>query len=60
MKVENHIRSNIQLKRVKTSVVIICEHKMDAIRRELGETDEVSKEIMKWQVLIEQKNLQTM
>lgn len=30
---------------------------MDAIRRELGETDEVSKEIMKWQVLIEQKNL---
>jgi ATP-dependent Lon protease len=30
---------------------------MDAIRRELGETDEVSKEIYKWQELIEKNDL---
>ena len=30
---------------------------MDAIRRELGETDEVSKEILRWRELIAQKNL---
>lgn len=57
MKVENHIRSNIQLEMSEDQRRYYLREQMDAIRRELGETDEVSKEIMKWQVLIEQKNL---
>ena len=57
MKVENHIRSNIQLEMNEDQRRYYLREQMDAIRRELGETDEVSKEIMKWQVLIEQKNL---
>jgi ATP-dependent Lon protease len=57
MKVENHIRSNIQLEMSEDQRRYYLREQMDAIRRELGETDEVSKEIMIWQVLIEQKNL---
>ena len=57
MKVENHIRSNIQLEMNEDQRRYYLREQMDAIRRELGETDEVSKEIMKWQELIEQKNL---
>ena len=57
MKVENHIRSNIQLEMSEDQRRYYLREQMDAIRRELGETDEVSKEIMKWQELIEQKNL---
>ncbi len=57
MKVENHIRSNIQLEMSEDQRRYYLREQMDAIRRELGETDEVSKEILKWRGLIEQKNL---
>ncbi|HQC31629.1 MAG TPA: LON peptidase substrate-binding domain-containing protein, partial [Candidatus Cloacimonas sp.] len=57
MKVENHIRSNIQLEMSEDQRRYYLREQMDAIRRELGETDEVSKEILKWRELIEQKNL---
>ena len=57
IKVENHIRSNIQLEMNEDQRRYYLREQLDAIRRELGETDEVSKEIMKWRELVEQKNL---
>ncbi len=57
IKVENHIRSNIQLEMNEDQRRYYLREQLDAIRRELGETDEVSKEILKWRELIEQKNL---
>ena len=57
MKVENHIRSNIQLEMNEDQRRYYLREQLDAIRRELGEADEVSKEILRWRELIEQKNL---
>ncbi|MCB5259959.1 MAG: endopeptidase La [Candidatus Cloacimonetes bacterium] len=57
MRVENHIRSNIQLEMNEDQRRYYLREQMDAIRRELGETDEVSKEIYKWQELIEKNKL---
>ncbi|MDY0151738.1 MAG: endopeptidase La, partial [Candidatus Cloacimonas sp.] len=57
MRVENHIRSNIQLEMNEDQRRYYLREQLDAIRRELGETDEVSKEILKWRVLIEKNKL---
>ena len=57
MRVENHIRSNIQLEMSEDQKRYYLREQMDAIRRELGESDEVSKEILKWRDLIEKNDL---
>jgi len=57
MRLENHIRSNIQLEMNEDQRRYYLREQMEAIRRELGETDEVSKEIYKWQELIEKNDL---
>ena len=57
MRVENHIRSNIQLEMNEDQRRYYLREQMDAIRRELGETDEVSKEMFKWRELIEKNKL---
>ncbi|HOA29152.1 MAG TPA: LON peptidase substrate-binding domain-containing protein, partial [Candidatus Cloacimonadota bacterium] len=57
MRLENHIRSNIQLEMNEDQRRYYLREQLDAIRRELGETDEVSKEIFKWQELIEKNKL---
>jgi ATP-dependent Lon protease len=57
MRVENHIRSNIQLEMNEDQRRYYLREQLDAIRRELGETDEVSKEILKWRQLIEKNKL---
>ncbi len=57
MRLENHIRSNIQLEMSEDQRRYYLREQMDAIRKELGESDEVSKEILKWRELIVQKKL---
>ncbi len=57
MRLENHIRSNIQLEMSEDQRRYYLREQLDAIRRELGETDEVSREILKWRDLIEKNNL---
>ncbi len=57
MRVENHIRSNIQLEMNEDQRRYYLREQLDAIRRELGETDEVSKEILKWREQIEKNKL---
>jgi len=57
MRVENHIRSNIQLEMNEDQRRYYLREQLDAIRRELGETDEVSKEMLKWRGLIEKNKL---
>ncbi|MCK9434769.1 MAG: endopeptidase La [Candidatus Cloacimonadaceae bacterium] len=57
MRMENHIRNNIQLEMNEDQRRYYLREQMDAIRRELGETDEVSKEIQKWQDLIKKNKL---
>ncbi len=57
MRVENHIRSNIQLEMNEDQRRYYLREQMDAIRRELGESDEVSKEILKWRDLIHKNDL---
>ncbi len=57
MRLENHIRSNIQLEMNEDQRRYYLREQMGAIRRELGETDEVSKEINKWADLIEKNDL---
>ncbi|PKN80807.1 MAG: endopeptidase La, partial [Candidatus Cloacimonetes bacterium HGW-Cloacimonetes-1] len=57
MRLENHIRTNIQLEMSEDQRRYYLREQMDAIRRELGETDEVSKEILKWRELIESNDL---
>ncbi len=57
MRLENHIRSNIQLEMSEDQRRYYLREQLDAIRRELGETDEVSKEILKWRDLIEKNDL---
>ena len=52
MRVENHIRNNIQLEMNEDQRRYYLREQLDAIRRELGESDEVSKEILKWRELI--------
>lgn len=57
MRVENHIRSNIQLEMNEDQRRYYLREQLDAIRKELGESDEVSKEILKWKDLIEKNDL---
>ena len=57
MRVENHIRSNIQLEMSEDQRRYYLREQMDAIRKELGESDEVSKEILKWKELIQKNKL---
>lgn len=57
MRLENQLRSNIQLEMSEDQRKYYLREQMDAIRRELGETDEVSKEINKWRGLIEKNEL---
>jgi ATP-dependent Lon protease len=57
MRVENHIRNNIQLEMNEDQRRYYLREQMDAIRRELGETNEVSSEIMKWKELIVKNKL---
>lgn len=57
MRLENQLRSNIQLEMSEDQRKYYLREQMDAIRKELGEMDEVSKEIQKWQNLIEKNNL---
>jgi len=57
MRLENDIRSHIQLEMSEDQRRYYLREQMDAIRRELGETDEVSKEILKWREAIEKNKL---
>ncbi|NLW19233.1 MAG: endopeptidase La [Candidatus Cloacimonetes bacterium] len=57
MRMENTIRSNIQLEMSEDQRRYYLREQMDAIRKELGESDEVSKEILKWRELIEKNKL---
>lgn len=57
MRLENTIRSNIQLEMSEDQRRYYLREQMEAIRKELGESDEVSKEILKWKELIEKNNL---
>ncbi len=57
MRLENHIRSNIQLEMSEDQRRYYLREQLDAIRRELGETDEVSRETLKWRELIEKNKL---
>lgn len=57
MRLENQLRSNIQLEMNEDQRRYYLREQLDAIRKELGETDEVSKEIRKWQELIEKNKL---
>ena len=57
MRLENTIRNNIQLEMSEDQRRYYLREQLDAIRKELGESDEVSKEILKWNELIEKNNL---
>ncbi len=57
MRLENQLRSNIQLEMSEDQRKYYLREQMDAIRKELGEMDEVSKEIRKWYNLIEKNKL---
>jgi len=57
MRLENRIRNNIQLEMSEDQRKYYLREQMDAIRKELGESDEVSKEILKWRELIENNKL---
>ncbi|MFO7660389.1 MAG: endopeptidase La [Candidatus Cloacimonadaceae bacterium] len=57
MRLENQLRSNIQLEMSEDQRRYYLREQLDAIRKELGETDEVSKEIRKWQEAIEKNKL---
>ncbi len=57
MRVENNIRSNIQLEMSEDQRRYYLREQMEAIRKELGESDEVTKEILKWKDLIQKNKL---
>lgn len=57
MSLENTIRSKIQLEMSEDQRRYYLREQLDAIRKELGESDEVSKEILKWKELIEKNKL---
>lgn len=57
MSLENTIRSKIQLEMSEDQRRYYLRERLDAIRKELGESDEVSKEILKWKELIEKNKL---
>jgi ATP-dependent Lon protease len=57
MRLENQLRNNIQLEMSEDQRKYYLREQMDAIRKELGETDEVSKEIRKWYNLIDKNKL---
>ena len=57
LRMENHIRSNIHLEMSEDQRRYYLREQLDAIRKELGESDEVSKEILKWHELIAKNDL---
>ncbi len=57
MRVENNIRSNIQLEMSEDQRRYYLREQLEAIRKELGESDEVTKEILKWKDLIQKNKL---
>ncbi len=57
MKIENRIRSNIQLEMDEDQRKYYLREQLDAIKKELGESDEVNQEIMKWAALIKKAKL---
>lgn len=57
MRLENSIRNNIQLEMSEDQRRYYLREQLDAIRKELGESDEVSKEILKWREAIENNKL---
>ncbi len=57
MRLENQLRSNIQLEMSEDQRRYYLREQLEAIRKELGESDEVSKEYDKWAKLIKQNKL---
>ena len=57
MKLENRIRSNIQLEMDEDQRKYYLKEQLDAIRKELGEGDEVDQEQLKWEAAIEAAKL---
>jgi ATP-dependent Lon protease len=56
-RLENRIRRNIQLEMDEDQRRYYLHEQLDAIRKELGETDEVDQEIDKWRKAIEKADL---
>jgi ATP-dependent Lon protease len=56
-RLENRIRRNIQLEMDEDQRRYYLHEQLDAIRKELGETDEVDQEIEKWRKAIAKANL---
>jgi ATP-dependent Lon protease len=57
VRLENSIRNNIQLEMTEDQRKYYLREQLEAIRRELGEKDEVSREIDDWKKKIAEKNL---
>ncbi len=57
MKIENRIRSNIQLEMDEDQRKYYLREQLDAIKKELGESDEVNQEYKKWEALINKADL---
>ncbi len=57
MKLENRIRSNIQLEMDEDQRKYYLREQLDAIRKELGEGDEIDQERVKWETAIEEAKL---
>ncbi|HNX01222.1 MAG TPA: endopeptidase La [Candidatus Cloacimonadota bacterium] len=57
VKLENTIRNNIQLEMTEDQRKYYLREQLEAIRRELGEKDEVGREIDNWRKKIEEKKL---
>lgn len=57
IKLENTIRDNIQLEMTEDQRKYYLREQLEAIRRELGEKDEVSREIDSWKQKIKEKKL---
>jgi len=56
-KIENSIRSNLQLEINEDQRKFYLREQLELIKKELGETDEVDQEINKWKKLIAESNL---
>lgn len=57
MKIENTIRDNLKLEMDEDQRKYYLREQMEAIKKELGETNEVDQEIGKWKNLIKEANL---
>ncbi|MDD3050277.1 MAG: endopeptidase La [Candidatus Cloacimonetes bacterium] len=57
LRIENTIRNRIQLEMDEDQRRYYLREQLDAIKKELGETDEVDQEIDKWERLIDEKDL---